>query len=96
MTCHTVIGGASAGVGLATARKFASRGDRLALIARSEAGLLEAAASIDGGPRVLALDMKDAEGASKAFQQDTIDHVVLTAVTGEMSRLAPLGFGYAL
>ena len=91
MKCHTVVVGASSGVGLATARKFASRGDRLTLIARSEAGLLEAAALIDGAPRVLALDMRDGEGAAKAFLHDTIDHVVLTAVTGEMSRLAPLG-----
>lgn len=91
MKSHTVAVGASSGVGLVTARKFVARGDRLTLIARSEAGLLEAAASIDGAPRVLALDMRDGEAAAKAFVHDTIDHAVLTAVTAEMSRLAPLG-----
>lgn len=91
MTSHTVVVGASTGVGLATARRFASSGDRLTLIARSETGLLAAAASIGGNPRVLAVDMKDGKSVSKAFDNDTIDHVVLTAVTGEMSRLAPLG-----
>ena len=91
MTSHTVVVGASTGVGLATARRFAARGDRLTLIARSEAGLLNAAASIGGNPRVLALDMKDGDGVAKAFAQDSIDHVVLTAVSGEMSRLAPFG-----
>jgi short-subunit dehydrogenase len=34
-----VITGASAGIGRATARAFGARGDRVALIARGEAGL---------------------------------------------------------
>jgi NADP-dependent 3-hydroxy acid dehydrogenase YdfG len=38
-----VITGASAGVGRATARAFANRGNRIALLARGEAGLDAAA-----------------------------------------------------
>lgn len=68
MKSHTVAVGASSGVGLVTARKFAARGDRLTLIARSEAGLLEAAASIDGAPRVLALDMKGWRSGCKSVR----------------------------
>lgn len=51
-----VITGASAGIGRATARLFAARGDRLALLARGRGGLTAAAAEVEAlGGRALVL-----------------------------------------
>jgi NAD(P)-dependent dehydrogenase (short-subunit alcohol dehydrogenase family) len=63
MTRVVVVTGASAGVGRATARRFAARGDRVALLARSEQGLAEVAAEVSeagGEPLVLPTDVADA------------------------------------
>jgi NADP-dependent 3-hydroxy acid dehydrogenase YdfG len=46
-----VVTGASAGVGRATARLFADRGDRVALLARGEAALRRAAQEVQSGRR---------------------------------------------
>ena len=48
MSRVVAVTGASAGIGRATAVEFARRGDRVALIARGEAGLDAAAAQIRG------------------------------------------------
>jgi NAD(P)-dependent dehydrogenase (short-subunit alcohol dehydrogenase family)/pimeloyl-ACP methyl ester carboxylesterase len=54
-----VVTGASAGVGRATVRAFAARGDRIALIARGAAGLEAAAAEAGDGSLVIQADVAD-------------------------------------
>src|SRR4051812_49476949 len=60
----TVITGASAGVGRATAREFARRGDAIALLARNEDGLEAAAREVrDLGGRALVIPTDVADAA---------------------------------
>jgi len=54
-----VITGGSSGIGLATARRFASLGARVWLIARNEAKLASAVASLGGDVRPFAADVTD-------------------------------------
>jgi NADP-dependent 3-hydroxy acid dehydrogenase YdfG len=66
------ITGASAGVGRATARAFARRGDAVALIARSEEGLQAAAREVHaagGRALVCPLDVTDAEALQAAARE---------------------------
>src|SRR5688572_17250638 len=59
-----VVTGASAGIGRATAVKFAERGDKVALLARGEAGLEGAAKEVEqagGTPLVVPTDVADHE-----------------------------------
>ncbi|RKE17486.1 SDR family oxidoreductase [Streptomyces sp. TLI_171] len=66
-----VITGASAGVGRATARAFAARGDRLALLARGRAGLDAAVAEArQAGARAIALtvDLADPDAVERAAE----------------------------
>ncbi|MWD29396.1 SDR family NAD(P)-dependent oxidoreductase [Aquicoccus sp. SCR17] len=67
-----VITGASAGVGRATARRFAEPGARIALIARNEKRLEQAAAEVraaGGEALVLPLDVSDAEAVEEAARR---------------------------
>lgn len=69
MSRTVVITGASAGVGRATARTFARRGDRIGLIARSEEQLAATAAEVRSlGGTALALpgDVSDADAVEAA------------------------------
>lgn len=64
-----VVTGASAGIGRATARAFGQRGDRVALLARGEAGLDAAAAEVmmAGGTALKCpVDVADFEAVDKA------------------------------
>jgi NAD(P)-dependent dehydrogenase (short-subunit alcohol dehydrogenase family) len=64
-----VVTGASAGIGRATARAFAARGDAVALLARGEAGLDAAAAEVQAaGARALPIrvDVADHEAVEAA------------------------------
>ncbi|MFC0438244.1 SDR family oxidoreductase [Kutzneria buriramensis] len=64
-----VITGATGGVGRATARRFAEKGDRVALLARGEAGLAAAAEDVreaGGTPLPIPVDVADAEAVDKA------------------------------
>jgi NAD(P)-dependent dehydrogenase (short-subunit alcohol dehydrogenase family) len=64
-----VVTGASAGIGRATARLFASRGARVALIARGEAGLAAAADDVTaagGTPLVVPVDVSDHDALEAA------------------------------
>ena len=70
-----VITGASAGIGRATAREFASRGARVALLARGREGLEAAAREVEaagGEALVLPVDVSDAaevEAAAAAVEE---------------------------
>lgn len=66
MSRTVVITGASAGVGRATAQAYARRGDRLALLARGQAGLAAAERECHelGAERVLALQCDVSDGAA--------------------------------
>ncbi|HEY8534152.1 MAG TPA: SDR family oxidoreductase [Micromonospora sp.] len=85
-----VITGASAGIGRAAARRFAARGDRVALLARGESGLEGAAedvARLGGTPLPISVDVADAaavERAAARVEQELgpIDVWVNNAFTG--------------
>ncbi|MEU2422099.1 SDR family oxidoreductase [Streptomyces sp. NPDC007851] len=76
MSQVVVITGASAGIGRATARLFAERGARIALVARGEAGL-EAAAK----------EVADRGGRPLVQRADTADPAQLEAVAEATERL---------
>jgi NAD(P)-dependent dehydrogenase (short-subunit alcohol dehydrogenase family) len=64
-----VITGATGGVGRATARAFAERGDHVALLARGEAGLAAAAEEVrraGGTPLPIPVDVADAQQVEEA------------------------------
>ncbi len=66
-----VVTGASSGVGRATARAFADRGDRVALLARGETALAGAAADVKargGRPFVVPVDVADADAVDAAAE----------------------------
>ncbi|MFJ9538407.1 SDR family oxidoreductase [Streptomyces sp. NPDC101225] len=85
-----VVTGASGGVGRATARAFAARGDRVALLARGREGLAAAADDVQrsgGEALVVPVDMADAKAVDNAAQEvaDTFGHIdvwVNNAFTG--------------
>ncbi len=67
-----VITGASAGVGRAVARRFAARGDRVALLARGQAGLDAAAEDVrrlGGEALAISVDVADAAAVEAAADQ---------------------------
>ncbi|GAA1433161.1 SDR family oxidoreductase [Microlunatus lacustris] len=64
--------GASGGIGRAVVRELAARGDRLALLARGEAGLAAAAREVaehGGEALVVPVDVSDAEAVDAAAEQ---------------------------
>jgi short-subunit dehydrogenase len=67
-----VITGASAGVGRATVRRFASRGDKIALLARNEEALRNAAGEVKalgGEALIIPTDVSDAEAVERAAER---------------------------
>jgi NAD(P)-dependent dehydrogenase (short-subunit alcohol dehydrogenase family) len=89
-----VITGASAGIGRATAREFARRGCRIALLARGRAGLEGAAREVEelgGEPLVVPADVSDYQAVERAANQVVeewgwIDIWVNNAFAGIFSR----------
>jgi NAD(P)-dependent dehydrogenase (short-subunit alcohol dehydrogenase family) len=80
MSMVVVITGASGGVGRATAREFARRGDRIALLARGRSGLDSAAA-----------DVRAEGGRAMAVQVDVADHrAVESAARRVVNELGPI------
>ncbi|MGW2813702.1 SDR family oxidoreductase [Streptomyces sp. NPDC001415] len=95
-----VITGASAGIGRATARLFARRGARIALLARGEAGLAEAAAEIEelGGHALpIPVDVADHDQVDKAADTteaafgpiDVWINVAFTSVFAPFTEISP-------
>ena len=98
-----VVTGASGGIGRATARAFADRGDDVALIARGETGLEAAAAEVRArGSRALPLvvDVADAEAVDAAADRveaelgeiDVWVNVAFTSVFARFVDIAPEEF----
>jgi NAD(P)-dependent dehydrogenase (short-subunit alcohol dehydrogenase family) len=103
VTQTVVITGASAGIGRATARLFAQRGDRVGLIARGQAGLAGAARDVDrAGGIALAVpaDVSDFAQVDAAAEQiergmgpiDVWVNVAFTSVFAPFAELTPAEF----
>lgn len=84
--------GASSGIGLAAARAAASRGAHVIMLSRSQSRLDEAAESVTGGTRqAIAMDMLDPGAVDRVMGSiGAVDHLVLTAVAGELASRAPI------
>jgi NAD(P)-dependent dehydrogenase (short-subunit alcohol dehydrogenase family) len=100
MNRTVVITGASAGIGRASARLFAARGDRLVLLARGRAGLDAAVAEAEElGARALAVptdvaDHRQVEAAADAAQEafgpiDVWVNSAFTSVFAPFSEITP-------
>ncbi|HET7665413.1 MAG TPA: SDR family oxidoreductase [Mycobacterium sp.] len=98
-----VITGASGGVGRATARAFAARGDKVALLARGEVGLKAAADDVErSGGTALALttDVADFGAVEAAAEQaerelgpiDVWVNVAFTSVFAPFTKVSPEEF----
>ncbi|GII96516.1 SDR family oxidoreductase [Sinosporangium siamense] len=98
-----VVTGASAGVGRASARLFASRGDNVALLARGEKGLAAAAEEVRAaGGRALpiAVDVADAREVEEAARRvedelgpiDVWVNVAFSTVFAPVAEITPVEF----
>jgi NAD(P)-dependent dehydrogenase (short-subunit alcohol dehydrogenase family) len=87
LTKQTVaIVGASSGIGLATAKAVALEGANVFMLSRSQAKLEEAAKTVHGKVRAIAMNMLDrAEVDSAISSIGAIDHLVLTAAGDELA-----------
>ncbi|MDP9054783.1 MAG: SDR family NAD(P)-dependent oxidoreductase [Acidobacteriota bacterium] len=85
-----LVTGASSGIGAAYARRLASRGYDLILVARREERLRQLADSLDTTSQILAVDLATAEGLAEtecAIRQcETLDMLVNNAGFGTMGR----------
>ncbi|AUX34161.1 MULTISPECIES: SDR family NAD(P)-dependent oxidoreductase [Sorangium] len=87
-----VVVGASSGIGLAAARAAASRGAHVVMLSRSQPRLDEAAESVVGTRRAVAMDMLDPGVVDRVIGSiGSVDHLVLTAVADELASRAPRG-----
>jgi len=68
MTRTAVVAGVGPGLGAAVARRFASEGCRVALLARTESFLNELAAAVDGEALAVPTDLTDAAAVESAFE----------------------------
>ncbi|CAN5861855.1 hypothetical protein BH20GEM1_BH20GEM1_09700 [soil metagenome] len=98
-----VVTGASGGVGRATARAFAQRGDRVALLARGDAGLDGARRDVEargGVPLTIPVDVADARRVEAAADRverelgpiDVWINNAMTTVFAPVHRITPEEF----
>ena len=98
-----VVTGASAGIGRASAELFGSRGARVALIARGEAGLRGAAEAIErkgGSALILPADVSDFDAVDQAASRaetelgpiDVWVNVAFTSVFAPFTQITPAEF----
>ncbi|WP_030529445.1 SDR family oxidoreductase [Phycicoccus jejuensis] len=103
MSRVVVVTGASGGIGRATVREFARRGDTLALVARGERGLEAAAEEVRGlGARALVVptDVADADAVEAAVERieselgpvDVWVNVAFTSVFARVDDIRPEEF----
>jgi NAD(P)-dependent dehydrogenase (short-subunit alcohol dehydrogenase family) len=86
-----VIVGASSGIGLATAKAAAARKAHVVMVSRSIEKLAAAARTVTGSVDTRAVDMLDEAAVTSLFASiGTVDHLVLTAVSDENKRRAPI------
>jgi short-subunit dehydrogenase len=64
-----LVSGASRGIGLATARQFASLGARVGLVASNPQRLTEAAAGVEGSHHAVAADLSDPAECARAARE---------------------------
>jgi 3-hydroxy acid dehydrogenase/malonic semialdehyde reductase len=76
---NILITGASAGIGAATARRYAALGHRLILSARREDRLRALAAELKTETQVIPLDVRDAAAVERAFSSLDVDVLVNNA-----------------
>ncbi|MBT9254619.1 SDR family oxidoreductase [Phycicoccus sp. MAQZ13P-2] len=100
MSRVVAITGASGGIGRATAREFARRGDSVALLARGERGLEAAAEEVrgmGGRPLVVPVDVADADAVESAVERveselgpvDVWVNVAFTSVFARFDHIRP-------
>lgn len=90
---RVLITGGSSGIGLACAHELTARGARVALLARGEHALRDAAASLDGAAEVVAADVSDTDAMCGALNYVAqalggVDAVVANAAAAAYGRLS--------
>ena len=85
---RVLVTGGSSGIGLATARALAADGAQVALLARGEEALRDAAASVEGAVGIYAADTTDREGLEGAISEAVRDLGGLDAVVASAASLA--------
>ncbi len=77
-----VVLGGSSGIGLATAKLARAEGARVVITGRSRDRLRDAAASVGGEVKAVALDVADEAGTRALFEElDKIDHIFITGAS---------------
>ncbi len=88
MTTSVVVGGSS-GIGMFIAQRIADRGDEVIITSRDSLRAAEAASSIGGNTRGLALDLAEPTGIESALSSvGDVDQLVITAIEQGVNTLA--------
>ena len=95
---RVLITGGSSGIGLACAHELIARGARVALLARGDEALREAAASLDGAVEVVVADVSDTDAMRHALHEAAqalggVDAVVANAAAAAYGPFAEMSAG---